>query len=121
MEWIDYLKQKKIDPEAFSGKESKQYEELEKVFSEMSEFSFTSQKKFILNPLRMKFPFIGEVSVTDEKPKVKIKPKPIPGIVKTIEATKESNTKIESQESVINSDIANSKPKPKFRPKIKKK
>ena len=121
MEWTDYLKQKKIDPVAFSEKESERYDALSKIFSEVSEVSFTSQKKFLVNPIRLKFPFEEEIVAVEEKPIAKIKPRPKPGIVKAEVEKKEIVVESSGIDSGTEPATVANKPKPKFRPKIKKK
>ncbi|GAB2774027.1 hypothetical protein GCM10027275_16310 [Rhabdobacter roseus] len=55
MEFLEYLKQKKIDAGVFRQAEPTRYAEWEKLFEEVHPESFTAQKKFLLNDLRRRY------------------------------------------------------------------
>jgi hypothetical protein len=51
-----YLEQKNIDSEKFLWENPEQFQELKVLFNQMNHESFTAQKKFLINPLRRKYP-----------------------------------------------------------------
>ncbi len=55
MDFIEYLNKKNIDAERFQQMELELFKEWEKSFSQMSENSFTLQKKFSINKIRRKY------------------------------------------------------------------
>lgn len=55
MEFVEYLKQKKIDPVVFQKSDSLRYEEWQNEFATMHPESFTAQKKFLINNLRRRY------------------------------------------------------------------
>lgn len=84
MTFEDYLTQKKIDAEAFRKAEPDTWNSLKYIFDQMHPKSFTSQKLFLINPIRRSYPLTAE-AVTEEKsvkkaakPVIKssVKPKP---------------------------------------------
>jgi hypothetical protein len=56
VEFENYLKVKKIDPQGFKSTMKNRYMEFLTVFSQVSPASFTAQKLFWLNRLRREFP-----------------------------------------------------------------
>ncbi len=52
----EYLRIKKIDSARFKLQEPSLFEEWEQLFSEVHPDSFTAQKKFLINPVRRRFP-----------------------------------------------------------------
>ena len=71
MNFDDYLKSKKIDPNKFKESEFEQWEEFESIFNEMHPKSFTLQKLFLINSIRLKYPFTEPIrKVEEEKQKV---------------------------------------------------
>ncbi len=72
-----YLHKKRIDAVAFTKARTEQYADLKKEFDQMHPDSFTSQKLFIINPIRREFPFKEVTEVKAEK-----KPQPRPIIVR---------------------------------------
>lgn len=52
MEYEEYLRQKKIDPEQFQKAEPERYAEWAQLFGQLSADSFTAQKKFLINNVR---------------------------------------------------------------------
>jgi hypothetical protein len=59
----EYLRSKKIDSAAFRAAEEQQWESWEKEFQQISESSFTSQKLYLINPVRRKYPFTPDIQV----------------------------------------------------------
>jgi len=54
----EYLKKKKIDSDAFREAEAETWLEWKKLYERMHPDSFTSQKLFLINPVRRKYPLI---------------------------------------------------------------
>ncbi len=52
MEFDEYLRLKKIDPELFRAAEPNRYAEWARLFAQLSAESFTAQKKFLINDTR---------------------------------------------------------------------
>ena len=75
----DYLTGKKIDSERFKSGEPRRYSELEKVFNQVNPNSFTAQKLFLINPIRIKYLLKEDNQISEEKvktkPKLKLRPK----------------------------------------------
>ncbi|GAB2618644.1 hypothetical protein GCM10027035_13540 [Emticicia sediminis] len=55
MTFEEYLITKKIDPEKFKKSEPQRFDEWKFLFAQMHAESFTSQKKFLINPTRRKY------------------------------------------------------------------
>lgn len=55
MTFTEYLQSKKIDEAKFRKAEPQRFDEWEMLFTQMHPESFTSQKKFLLNPIRRKY------------------------------------------------------------------
>ncbi len=55
MDFIEYLKSKKIDPIRFKDEHPDQYVEWFTVFNQVHPESFTQQKLFLINNLRRKY------------------------------------------------------------------
>lgn len=55
----EYLHQKKIDAAALKSAEPKRFEEWETVWKEVHPNSFTSQKLYLINRIRRKYPWTG--------------------------------------------------------------
>ncbi|MFM1914056.1 MAG: hypothetical protein RIR51_1909 [Bacteroidota bacterium] len=55
MDFIEFLNKKNIDPEKFQKNDLELYLDWENSFSQMSENSFTLQKKFSINKIRRKY------------------------------------------------------------------
>lgn len=51
-----YLQSKKIDAKAFQLGEPTRFAEWEVLYSQVHVASFEAQKKFLINPIRRKFP-----------------------------------------------------------------
>lgn len=82
MQFDDYLKEKKIDPEQFKISEPDQYEEFLSIFDQVHPNSFTQQKLFLINQIRRRFQLKEQKEVKKPpvtkaiKPKIKpLKPK----------------------------------------------
>jgi len=55
MTFEEYLHEKKIDPVEFKVGEPDRWQEWAALFKEVSPASFTSQKLYLINPLRRKY------------------------------------------------------------------
>ncbi|MBC6400695.1 MAG: hypothetical protein GDA51_03555 [Ekhidna sp.] len=55
MDFHDYLRSKKIDPEIFKKLAEEQYCEWEIIFNRIHPESFTQQKLFLINQVRRKY------------------------------------------------------------------
>ena len=55
MEFEDYLKQKKIDVDAFQKADLNRFHEWNDLFQTMHPESFTAQKKFLINDIRRRY------------------------------------------------------------------
>ena len=75
MEFEEYLKGKKIDPEKFRSAEPEQYREFMKIFSQVHPNSFTQQKLFLINKIRRAYKLEAEEIVEKPKPKAAMRPK----------------------------------------------
>jgi hypothetical protein len=54
----EYLEKKKIDSDAFREAEEEMWLEWKELFEQMHPDSFTSQKLFLINPIRRKYALI---------------------------------------------------------------
>ena len=50
-----YLISKKIDGQAFEQQEPERYQEWKHLFEQVHPESFTTQKKFLINPIRRRY------------------------------------------------------------------
>jgi hypothetical protein len=66
----EYLLSKKIDANAFKKAENELYLSLKDIYDQVSPKSFTSQKLYLINPLRRKY--LSQVMVEKPKPKPKM-------------------------------------------------
>ncbi len=71
----DYLKGKKIDPELFRTSEPGIWDEYKMLFEQMHPESFTAQKLFKINGIRRKYPCKQETEQAKPAPSVAPKPK----------------------------------------------
>ena len=73
----EYLADKLIDSIRFKKEASDKYEALKIVFDQVHPDSFTAQKLFLINPIRLKYQLKAEKpkEVVQEKPKIKLRPK----------------------------------------------
>ncbi|QSE97483.1 hypothetical protein [Fulvivirga lutea] len=55
MDFIEYLKSKKIDPKLYEAGDQKQYLKFKQEYEQMHPNSFTSQKLFLINDLRRRY------------------------------------------------------------------
>ncbi|WP_337044781.1 hypothetical protein [Emticicia sp. 17c] len=55
MTFEEYLISKKIDQEKFAKAEPSRFEEWKTLFAQMHPESFTTHKKFLINPVRRKY------------------------------------------------------------------
>lgn len=82
MDFVEYLKSKKIDPAKFKDQLPDQYVEWMEIFNQVHPNSFTQQKLFLINNLRRKYAYLEKEAVSKPsgakmtKPKIKpLKPK----------------------------------------------
>lgn len=80
MNFEEYLISKKIDSITFRQAEPARWQEWNTLFDQISPTSFTSQKLYLINPVRRKYPLKqtegGPASSPVAAPKPIIKPKP---------------------------------------------
>lgn len=69
-EFKSFLESKKIDADGLKKAESALYQEWSELFSQVSPASFTSQKLFLINPIRRKYPLSSVVEEVKVKPKM---------------------------------------------------
>ncbi len=69
MDFLEYLRLKKIDPISFEKMEKTHFAQLQLLFDQVDPDSFTQQKLFLINPLRRKYPWKGEEEAIKAKPK----------------------------------------------------
>jgi hypothetical protein len=55
MTFDEYLLSKKIDANKFEKSEPQRFDEWKNLFNQMHAESFTTQKKFLINPTRRKY------------------------------------------------------------------
>lgn len=68
MTFDEYLSSKKIDPDSFQKMEPALFESWRKEFAHLHPTSFTSQKLYLINPVRRKYPLkIVPVVVSEKK------------------------------------------------------
>lgn len=60
MTFEEFLIIKKIDKEAFRQHESERFAEWQKEFDSIHPASFTSQRLYLINPIRRKYPLKNE-------------------------------------------------------------
>ncbi|MFY0601038.1 MAG: hypothetical protein JXR03_15285 [Cyclobacteriaceae bacterium] len=84
MNFIEYLKTKKIDPIKLKTGSPETFEEFESLFMQMHPSSFTAQKLFLINKLRRQY-LLEKDKIEDTqkkpaaaKPKIMARPKPKP-------------------------------------------
>jgi hypothetical protein len=138
-EFEDYLRKKKIDPEAFRMNEPETYVSFRDQFLHIHPDSFTMQKLYLINLLRRKYYFQNEVAAPAGSVKAKAKPvvrKPS-SAGKATESSKASKPLVKpktskpvvppkgkaEEEQASSSTETTKKPKvkPKIRPKVKSK
>lgn len=66
MSFEEYLISKKIDAALLKEAEPALWQEWEELFEQMSPASFTSQKLYLINPLRRKY-ILKETIITEKK------------------------------------------------------
>ncbi|MFT6867278.1 MAG: hypothetical protein ACJA08_002118 [Cyclobacteriaceae bacterium] len=82
MEFLEYLKSKKIDSEKFKKGDLETFEVFQLEFDQLHPASFTAQKLYLINKIRRRYILIDdtvEVVVkksTPAKPKILSRPKP---------------------------------------------
>lgn len=55
MTFEEYLKKKKINPDAFKAERPEEYQKLKEFFDGSGEANFNNAKKFIINQIRKEF------------------------------------------------------------------
>jgi hypothetical protein len=55
MEFEEYLRLKKIDPDTFKARDNGRFEEWKELFVTLHPDSFTAQKKFLVNEIRRRY------------------------------------------------------------------
>lgn len=55
MTFDEYLKKKKINPDAFKAERPEEYQKLKQFFDGSGEANFNNAKKFIINQIRREF------------------------------------------------------------------
>jgi hypothetical protein len=80
VDFEEYLRSKKIDPVAFRAREPERWSEWKAIFDQVSPASFTTQKLYLINPTRRKYPLAEVVpapeAATPAAP-APAKPKPV--------------------------------------------
>ncbi len=82
MTFEEYLISKKIDSAAFRAAEPDRWNEWNNLFPDLSTASFTSQKLFLINPIRRKY------QLKDSPPEQKQAPEVPPVVTNPAEANK---------------------------------
>jgi hypothetical protein len=79
MEFDEYLKGKKIDPEKYREAETEQYAQFKVLFDQVHPESFTQQKLFLINKIRRAYKLENseEAVKSASKPAMRPKIKPI--------------------------------------------
>ena len=75
MDFMTYLRSKKIDDQKFRSKEPELFRELREQYDQMHPGSFTAQKLFLINPIRRKYQLNEKSADELTKPKVAMRPK----------------------------------------------
>ena len=60
--FLDFLSRKNIDAPSLRENEPALFERWEKAFAQLHEESFVMQQKFLINPVRRKYPAIRHLS-----------------------------------------------------------
>lgn len=112
MDFHEYLHSKKIDSDAFKKANSSQWHEWKSVFDQVHPKSFTSQRLFLINPLRRQFPYdvpeeVKEKKAGPQKPVIKPKKE-----TDSVEEDKASMPKVKPK------PVMKPKPKVAVKPKI---
>ncbi|MBL6446925.1 hypothetical protein JMN32_11435 [Fulvivirga sp. 29W222] len=118
MDFQEYLHSKKIDSDAFKQAHSLQWHEWQSVFDQMHPKSFSSQKLFLINSLRHKFPYdppkeVEERKVSSKKP---VMPKPPKNLEQDEKKDVSPETKANPKAKV--KPLMKAKPKVSTKPKI---
>lgn len=104
-EFEDYLKDKKIDPEAFKVTEPETYKQFRDQFLQLHPGSFTMQKLFYINILRRKYHYVKKEDVKKETSS----PRPRPVMAKAAPKKEEDKTSGKRSKPVVRPKM--SKPK----------
>ena len=75
MDFSTYLVSKKIDERAFEAGEPDLFNELKAYFAQVHPDSFTTQKLFLINPIRRRYQLQEDHAVEAPKKKTTFKPK----------------------------------------------
>lgn len=132
MEFEDYLKSKKIDPEKFKNGNENQYVEFKKLFESIHPNSFTQQKLFLINKIRRTYHYDEIASVvssrsgvvgdankeleSSSKPKIQVKAKP-----KIVNKPRIESEQDQQKTKTLQKPKIQQKPKSQQRPVVKPK
>lgn len=125
MTFTEYCLSKNIDASKFQAEEPSLWTELEIVFNQVHPNSFTAQKKFLINPIRLKYQ-LPEGAKPDKKevkkgaPKVKIpgaKTNP-PSVPKPKTGTSQEKPSLKPKMNVSPKKSGEPKPTSALKPKI---
>lgn len=61
MDFIEFLNSKKIDPIRFKELDLNIYNQWQELYTQVHPESFVAQKKFLINPIRRKYPLLNQV------------------------------------------------------------
>ena len=75
MDFLEYLKSKKIDPGKFNRAEPELFGDFKQLFDQVHPNSFTAQKLFLINDIRRKYKWVEDAGEKKETPVKKVKPK----------------------------------------------
>lgn len=78
MEYLDYLKGKKIDPAKFETGDKELFDKLKLLYEQVHPNSFTQQKLFLINNVRRKFHLKEETKDSTKASTVKVRPRILP-------------------------------------------
>jgi hypothetical protein len=65
--FLDFLEKKNIDKDSFRIQDQALYEKWKDLFSQVFEESFVMQQKFLINPVRRKYPLVQHLALKAKK------------------------------------------------------
>jgi hypothetical protein len=74
--WEEYLISKKIDSATFRQAEPERWQNWQREFEQINPNSFTSQKLYLINPIRRKYPLKAGPEIKTAEPAAS-RPKPV--------------------------------------------